>query len=248
MNTFNAKEVKDRVVQWIRDWFGANGKGCNAVIGISGGKDSSIVAGLCVEALGKDRVIGVTMPNGLQKDISDSMKLINHLGIKYCCVNIGETYNALMAEVKKQLATLDKDVANQTVINMPPRLRMTALYAVSQSMNGRVANTCNLSEDWVGYSTRYGDAAGDFSPLGGLTVQEVKAIGKELGLPIELVEKTPSDGLCGKSDEDNLGFTYATLDKYIRTGVCEDARIKAIIDDKHAKNLFKLEPIPHFSL
>ena len=248
MNNLNAKEVKNRVVQWIRDWFEVNGKGCNAVIGISGGKDSSIVAGLCVEALGKDRVIGVTMPNGVQKDISDSMKLINHLGIKYCCVNIGETYNALMAEVKNQLGTLGKDVANQTVINMPPRLRMTALYAVSQSMNGRVANTCNLSEDWVGYSTRYGDAAGDFSPLGGLTVQEVKAIGKELGLPIELVEKTPSDGLCGKSDEDNLGFTYATLDKYIRTGVCEDAKIKAIIDDKHAKNLFKLEPIPHFSL
>jgi len=245
---FNAKEVKDRVVQWIRDWFEANGKGCNAVIGISGGKDSSIVAGLCVEALGKDRVIGVTMPNGVQKDISDSMKLINHLGIKYCCVNIGETYNSLMKEVKEQLATIGKDVANQTVINMPPRLRMTALYAVSQSCNGRVANTCNLSEDWVGYSTRYGDAAGDFSPLGGLTVQEVKAVGKELGLPIELIEKTPSDGLCGKSDEDNLGFTYATLDKYIRTGVCEDSVIKAIIDDKHVKNLFKLEPIPHFSL
>ncbi len=248
MDTFNAKEVKDHVVQWIRDWFEVNGKGCNAVIGISGGKDSSIVAGLCVEALGRDRVIGVTMPNGVQKDISDSMKLINHLGIKYCCVNIGETYNALMGAVKEQLATLGKDVASQTVINMPPRLRMTALYAVSQSMNGRVANTCNLSEDWVGYSTRYGDAAGDFSPLGGLTVREVIAIGKELGLPIELVEKTPSDGLCGKSDEDNLGFTYATLDKYIRTGVCEDEAIKAKIDDKHAKNLFKLEPIPHFSL
>lgn len=246
--SFDAKTVKNQVVQWIRDWFEVNGKGCNAVIGISGGKDSSIVAGLCVEALGKERVIGVTMPNGVQKDISDSMKLINHLGIKYCCVNIGETYNALMKEVKEQLATIGKDVANQTVINMPPRLRMTALYAVSQSCNGRVANTCNLSEDWVGYSTRYGDAAGDFSPLGGLTVQEVKAIGKELGLPIELVEKTPSDGLCGKSDEDNLGFTYATLDKYIRTGVCEDAAIKAKIDDKHAKNLFKLEPIPHFSL
>ena len=248
MKDFNAKEVKDRVVQWIRDWFEVNGKGCNAVIGISGGKDSSVVAGLCVEALGKDRVIGVTMPNGVQKDISDSMKLINHLGIRYCCVNIGETYNALMAEVKEQLKTLGKDVANQTVINMPPRLRMTALYAVSQSMNGREANIFNLSEDWVGYSTRYGDAAGDFSPLGGLTVQEVKAIGKELGLPIELVEKTPSDGLCGKSDEDNLGFTYATLDKYIRTGVCEDAGIKAKIDDKHVKNLFKLQPIPHFSL
>lgn len=248
MENFNAKEVKDRVVEWIRDWFDVNGKGCDAVIGISGGKDSSIVAGLCVEALGKNRVVGVTMPNGVQKDISDSMRLINHLGIRHCCVNIGETYDALMAEVKKQLGTIDKEVADQTVVNMPPRLRMTVLYAVSQSVNGRVANTCNLSEDWVGYSTRYGDAAGDFSPLGGLTVQEVKAIGKELGLPIDLVEKTPSDGLCGKSDEDNLGFTYATLDKYIRTGVCEDPVIKAKIDDRHEKNLFKLKPIPHFSL
>lgn len=248
MENFNAKEVKDRLVEWIRDWFDVNGKGCDAVIGISGGKDSSIVAGLCVEALGKNRVVGVTMPNGVQKDISDSMRLINHLGIRHCCVNIGETYDALMAEVKKQLGTIDKEVADQTVVNMPPRLRMTVLYAVSQSVNGRVANTCNLSEDWVGYSTRYGDAAGDFSPLGGLTVQEVKAIGKELGLPIDLVEKTPSDGLCGKSDEDNLGFSYATLDKYIRTGVCEDPVIKAKIDDRHEKNLFKLKPIPHFSL
>lgn len=246
MKTFNPKEVKDQVVQWIRDWFEENGPGCNAVIGISGGKDSSIVAGLCVEALGRDRVIGITMPNGVQKDISDSMKLINHLGIRYYNVNIGEAYKALMGEVEKELRSQNTEVSSQTIINMPPRLRMTTLYAISQSMNGRVANTCNLSEDWVGYSTRYGDAAGDFSPLGGLTVQEVKAIGKELGLPIDLVEKTPSDGLCGKSDEDNLGFTYAVLDKYIRTGICEDPVIKAKIDDKHVKNLFKLKPIPHF--
>lgn len=246
MKTFDAQKVKDQVVQWIRDWFEENGKGCNAVIGISGGKDSSVVAALCAEALGKDRVIGVTMPNGVQKDISDSMLLINHLGIRYCNVNIGDTYNALMAAVKEQLATLDKEVSPQTTINMPPRLRMTTLYAISQSMNGRVANTCNLSEDWVGYSTRYGDAAGDFSPLGGLTVAEVIAIGKELGLPVELVEKTPSDGLCGKSDEDNLGFTYAVLDRYIRTGQIDDPQIKAVIDDKHVKNLFKLKPIPHF--
>ena len=246
MDTFNAKEVKNLVVQWIRDWFEENGPGCNAVIGISGGKDSSIVAALCVEALGRERVIGVTMPNGEQKDISDSMKLINHLRIRHFNVNIGGTYKALMEEVKGQLAILDKDVANQTVVNMPPRLRMTALYAISQSMNGRVANTCNLSEDWVGYSTRYGDAAGDFSPLGGLTVQEVKAIGLELKLPIDLVEKTPSDGLCGKSDEDNLGFTYAVLDRYIRTGVCDDTKTKELIDEKHRKNLFKLQPIPCF--
>ena len=151
-----------------------------------------------------------------------------------------------MAEVKEKLGAQGTEVSSQTVINMPPRLRMTALYAVSQSQNGRVANTCNLSEDWVGYSTRYGDAAGDFAPLGGLTVQEVIAVGLELGLPRDLVVKTPSDGLCGKTDEDNLGFTYAVLDKYIRTGVCEDPATKALIDDKHRKNLFKLKPIPFF--
>ena len=248
MNTFDPQKVKDQVVQWIRDWFEVNGKDCNAVIGISGGKDSSVVAGLCAEALGVDRVIGVTMPNGVQPDIDDSMKLINHLGIRHCCVNIGDTYNTLIAAVKEQLGTLDAEVSRQTTINLPPRLRMSTLYAVSQSMNGRVANTCNLSEDWVGYSTRYGDAAGDFAPLGGLTVQEVKAIGKELGLPIELVEKTPSDGLTNKSDEDNLGFTYAVLDNYIRTGVCNDPKTKALIDHKHITNLFKLQPIPHFEM
>ena len=246
MKTFNAKQVKDQVVKWIRDWFEVNGKGCNAVIGISGGKDSSTVAALCVEALGRDRVIGVTMPNGVQKDISDSMMLINHLGIRYFNVNIADTYQALMNTIGEQFASDGIEISRQTVINMPPRLRMTTLYAISQSMNGRVANTCNLSEDWVGYSTRYGDAAGDFAPLGGLTVAEVIAIGKELGLPTELVEKTPSDGLSGKSDEDNLGFTYAVLDRYIRTGICDDPNTKASIDDKHVKNLFKLQPIPHF--
>jgi NAD+ synthase len=141
---------------------------------------------------------------------------------------------------------LGHEASAQTRINMAPRLRMTAVYAVSQSNNGRVVNTCNLSEDWVGYSTRWGDAAGDFSPLGGLTVQEVLAVGEVLGLPADLVHKTPSDGLCGKTDEDNLGFTYAVLDKYIRTGVCEDPATKALIDRKHAMNLFKLKPIPHF--
>ena len=246
MKTFDAKQVKDQVVKWIRDWFEANGKGCNAVIGISGGKDSSTVAALCVEALGRDRVIGVTMPNGVQKDISDSMMLIKHLGIRYFNVNIANTYKALMDTIGEQLSPDGVEISRQTVINMPPRLRMTTLYAISQSMNGRVANTCNLSEDWVGYSTKYGDAAGDFAPLGGLTVAEVIAIGKELGLPTELVEKTPSDGLSGKSDEDNLGFTYAVLDRYIRTGVCDDPKTKASIDDKHVKNLFKLKPIPHF--
>ena len=142
---FDAMKVKDQCVQWIRDWFEQNGKGCNAVLGISGGKDSSVCAALCVEALGKDRVIGVTMPNGVQPDIEDSNRLIQHLGIRHYCVNIGSSFEALMKEVE---ARLGYEASAQTRINMAPRLRMTALYAVSQSNNGRVVNTCNLSEDW----------------------------------------------------------------------------------------------------
>lgn len=238
---FDAIKVKNDCVQWIRDFFEENGKDCNAVIGISGGKDSTVVAGLCVEALGKDRVIGVLMPNGIQNDIDDSYKVVNHLGIKYYVVNIEDAFNGLKNAFPSEL-----NMSEQTKINISPRIRMTALYAVSQSCNGRVANTCNLSEDWVGYSTRYGDAAGDFSPLCCLTVQEVKEIGKALGLPYDLVEKTPSDGLCGKTDEDNLGFTYAVLDKYIRTGEIDDLKTKELIDRKHKLNLFKLRVMPGF--
>lgn len=236
---FDVVKVKDECVQWIRDFFEKNGPGCNAVLGISGGKDSSVVAALCVEALGKDRVIGVLMPNGEQADIDMSKLLVNHLGIKHYIVNIKDAYQGLLGAFPEDL-----EITDQTRINLAPRLRMSTVYAISQSNNGRVANTCNLSEDWVGYSTRYGDAAGDFSPVAHLTVQEVKAIGRELGLPDVLVDKAPSDGLCGKTDEDNLGFTYAELDKYIREGVIENQEHKAIIDRKHEMNLFKLQLMP----
>lgn len=248
---FDAKKVKDDIVKWIQDWFEENGPGCNAVLGISGGKDSSVVAALCCEALGKDRVIGVLMPNGEQFDIDVSEKLVEHLGIKHYVINIKDSYNGLLKEMKKVFETSGPDgsseeISTATVTNIAPRLRMATVYAVAQSNNGRVANTCNLSEDWVGYSTRYGDAAGDFSPLSFLTVQEVKAIGRELGLPSIFVDKVPIDGLCGKTDEDNLGFTYAVLDKYIREGICEDPEIKELIDRKHKANLFKLSFMPCF--
>ena len=243
MNNFNAVEVKDRIVAWIREWFEQNGKGCNAVIGISGGADSTVVAALCVEALGKDRVIGIKMPCGEQSDIEDSNKLIRHLGIKSYTMNI---WDAVIG-IDNQFPT-DIEISKQTTINLPPRIRMATLYAISQSVNGRVANTCNLSEDWVGYSTRWGDSVGDFSPLSNITKTEVKEIGKALGLPNELVYKTPSDGLCGKTDEDNLGFTYEVLDRYIRTGEIEDIDIKAKIDSMHEKNLFKLQLMPSFQL
>ena len=239
MYTFDAERVKNECVQWIRDFFEENGPGCNAVIGISGGKDSSIVAALCVEALGKDRVIGVLMPNGEQADIDMAKLLVEHLGIRHYIVNIRDAVEGVTNSIPFELSKQSRE-------NLPPRIRMATLYAVSQSNNGRVANTCNLSEDWVGYATRYGDSVGDFSPCSNLTVQEVKAIGRLLGLPAVLVDKVPIDGLCGKTDEDNLGFTYAELDRYIREGVIEDPEKKENIDRRHRMNAFKLQLMPSF--
>ena len=232
---FDALKVKNDIVQWIRDWFEVNGKGCNAIVAISGGKDSSVVAALCVEALGKERVYGVLLPNGDQFDIDVSYALVEHLGIKHYTINIKDCFDGLVKQLEANL-----EVQTQTITNLPPRLRMAATYAASQSLNGRVANTCNLSEDWVGYATRYGDGAGDFSPLSKLTVQEVKAVGRELGLPSMFVDKVPIDGLQSKTDEDNLGFTYAVLDRYIRTGEIDDQATKERIDYLHRINQFKL--------
>ena len=239
---FDAEKTKNDIVNWIREWFRENGEGCRAVIGISGGKDSSVVAALCAEALGKDRVLGVMMPRGEQFDIDVSRALVNHLGIEGITVNVEEACNAVENQVKGVFG----DISPQTRTNIPPRVRMTMLYAVCQTVGGRVANTCNLSEDYVGYNTIFGDNAGDFSPLSRLTVQEVKAVGRALGLPSMFVDKVPIDGLQGKTDEDNLGFTYAVLNRHIRTGVCDDPADKEKIDRKHRTNLFKLKPMPTF--
>ena len=238
-------KTKNEIVEWIREYFEENGKGCKAVIGISGGKDSSIAAALCAEALGKDRVVGVLMPNGVQSDISDSVKLVEGEG------------SALPAQDKDEVRALTGVYADGgrpgpgTVAlgtDLPPRLRMSTLYAVGQMLPGgaRVVNTCNASEDYVGYSTKYGDAAGDFSPLSHLLVHEVRQIGDILGLPHDLVHKTPSDGLSGQDDEQKLGFTYAALDKYVLTGVCEDEATRARIDRLHRINLHKLRLMPAY--
>lgn len=244
MYSFDARKAKDECVKWIKDWFEKNGKGCNAVIGISGGKDSTVVAALCTAALGWNRVIGVMIPDGVQDDIRDSYEIINYLGIKQLLINIGETSSCLKQEIKQRL---DNPVSQQTRENMPPRLRMTVLYAVAQSYNGRVSNNCNLSENWVGYSTIYGDTAGDFSPISEFTVSEVIQIGRELGIPEKFLVKAPSDGLCGKTDEDKLGFTYAELDAYIREGVKPAPEKQVKIDNLHKWNRFKHEPMASFS-
>ena len=246
---FDAIKVKDQIVDWIRNWFDQNGPGCNAIIGISGGKDSTVMAGLCVEALGKDRVIGVSMPDKGQ-GLNDAPEICEYFGIRYIYAPI-DKITAAFDEFKDGDTSHLNEAKNhpwsfQAKQNIPPRVRMTMLYAISQSNNGRVTNNCNMSEDWIGYSTRYGDSAGDVSPLANLTVDEVRLVGLNLGLPYELVYKTPSDGLCGKTDEDNLGFTYEVLDNYLRTGICEDESIKELIDKKHKTNKFKLELMPAF--
>lgn len=237
------------LIQWIKDWFAENGPDCKAVIGISGGKDSTICAKLCVEALGKDRVIGILMPNGDQKDIDYSHKVCETLGIKYFMHNISYTVGAVLHNMIENKI----EISEQTTINLPARIRMSTLYAYSQSLNGRVVNTCNLSEEMVGYSTRWGDSVGDFSPLGNLTVTEVLALGDYLGLPKELVHKTPIDGLNVKedgsyvTDEDNLGVTYAEIDSYLGvnpTKLSKDTWLK--VNKLVTKSAFKRKPIDTF--
>ena len=247
---FNAVKAKNECVQWIRDWFDANGNDCNAVVGISGGKDSTDVAALCVEALGKNRVYGIRMPNGIQYDIADSKRVCEYLGIHSYDCNIKDAYDAICKEIGWAICAMSdlkvSEPSDQTKISLPPRLRMATLYAVSQSLNGRVVGTDNASEAYIGYSTRWGDNVADLMPILNFTSEEVVAIGDALGLPYELTHKTPSDGLCGKTDEDNFGFAYEALNKYILTGECEDEEVKAKIDNLHNKNLFKLQPIPSF--
>ena len=247
-------KIKNEIVRWIRDYFEENGPECDAVIGISGGKDSSVTAALLAEALGKDRVVGVMMPNVIQSDISDSQEIVDLLGIKKMTVNIRAGVDGLSGAINEALAEAGiagaGELSRDSMINMPPRLRMSTLYAVAQALpnGGRVVNTCNRSEDYIGYSTKYGDSAGDFSPLANLLVHEVIQLGEVLGVPERLTKKAPSDGLSGMTDEDKIGFTYAVLDHYVLTGECEDEEIRKKIDRMHRLNLHKLQLMPTFPL
>lgn len=231
---FDAKKEHEDVVEWIRNWFEKNGNGCNAVLGLSGGKDSTICAALLAEALGKDRVIGVAMPSYGQ-GLNDADKIAEYLGIKFMAMpieNIVGSFYGLLDD--------GQTWSEQTQQNIPPRVRMTMLYAIAQTFNGRVCCCDNASENYLGYSTLFGDDAGSFSPLGELTVTEVRAIGDLLGLPAEWVHKTPDDGLPhSSSDEQKFGFSYETLDKYIREGIEPDKEIKEKIDRMHKNSQFK---------
>lgn len=239
--TFDVEKVTKDCILWIKNWFEKNGPGCNAVIGISGGKDSTIVAKLCVEALGADRVIGVMMPNGIQKDISDSQRVCEFLGIKNYTINIEDAVNSTLNQMKE----CGIEISEQTRTNLPARIRMSTLYAVSQSNNGRVLNTCNYSENYVSWETKFGDGAGDLSPLGYLTVREVLAIGDYLGLPSDLVHKTPIDGLNTNADgsyvtdEQGLGFSYDELDDYLLDDVKPSQEKLERIEKLHERGIAK---------
>ena len=244
--------IKDQAIAWVKDYFAKNGnENTKAVIGISGGKDSSTVAALCCAALGKDRVIGVMMPNGIQADIEDSKKLCSFLGIKNYTVNMEDAYKGLTCEIKKSLSVGMTPPQYNT--NTPARLRMATLYSVAAiEGNCRVSNNGNLSECLAGYFTLWGDGAGDFAPLANLYVSQVIQLGKDLGLPTELVEKAPSDGMSGMTDEQKLGFTYDQLEKVadgktegIAAEVVEkiQKQIKGMAFKKELLNLPKFMPV-----
>ena len=247
---FDPEFARDLCVDWIRNYFDENGPDSIAIIGISGGKDSTVAAALCVDALGEDRVYGVLMPNGRQPDFDDAREVCRRLGISYSCLNIKDAFGGVFHAVNsnnKFPSNTFFALSQQAITNLPPRLRMVMLYAVAQSLDGRVINTSNLSEKYVGYTTYQGDMLGDCSPLGNFTSDEVVEIGLTYPDLADLVTKAPADGLTGKTDEDNLGFTYQVLNKYIRTGYCGDPAIKAKIDELHEKNAFKFKPMPIFN-
>jgi len=241
MYEFDAREHKAHIIQWIREKFNTYGNDKNAVIAISGGKDSSIVAALCVEALGKDRVKGILLPNHIQDDIDCSLILVKALGIDYKIVNIGPTFDSIIEENRKS----GIEPTTQAKNNLAARLRMVETFYYAQTCNGMPSCNSNLSECYIGWSTYGGDGFGSFAPLKDYTVTEVRQIGLACPfLPQGLVLKTPKDGLTDKSDEDNFGFSYEKdLDPYIRTGEISDMEIKAKIDRMHKENQFKQEPV-----
>lgn len=229
-----------KIIDWIKEYFIKNGPECKAVIGISGGKDSTVTAALLCKALGPNRVIAVQMPQGFQYDIDVSNEVIDYLEItEHYNINIGSACQEIFLSLPNDIR-----IQPQVTSNVPARVRMNILYAIAASRHGRVVNTCNRSEDYVGYSTKFGDAAGDFSILSNYTATEVKEIGIELGLPKNFIEKPPEDGLSGLTDEENLGFSYDVLDNFLLNGITPPYEIYKNIEQRHKRNLHKISPMP----
>ena len=234
---FNPELEIQNMITEIKKYFVQNGgKTTKAIIGISGGKDSTIAAALLVRALGADRVIGVKMPNGTQSDIDDAVEVCNLLGIRHFNINIGDAYNHLIAD----FMNTNLNVNSQIETNTPARIRMTTLYMVAAAIGGRVINTGNASELYVGYTTKYGDLAGDFAIFKDYYVREILEIGDNLDeIPSRLVHKAPGDGMSGKTDEDNTGIPYDVLDAYLLDEVIPEYDILRKIEERHDRNIHK---------
>lgn len=244
---FDYEKVTNSIISTWKNWaIKTNTK--KMCLGISGGKDSAVAAALACRVLGKDNVFGVLMPNGEQKDLNDSKAICNYLGIQNITVNIKDSYDSIISQV----GAIDESslLSSQTMINLPARLRMSTVFAVAQSIGAKVINTCNLSEDSIGWDTLFGDDCGAFGPLKTLTCSEVLELAKYLMLPEFIWRKAPSDGLCGSTDEESFGFSYLTLDTYIRTGYCPDWNVELKINQMYRRNFFKQQiiKIPHPSI
>lgn len=240
-SNINIHEEIEDIVTWIKQYFIDNGPDCNAIIGISGGKDSTVSAALLVKALGADRVIGVLMPDGEQADIVDAREVCTHLGIRSIEINIGETCDALYGAIG-----YDKCLNNARIMtNTPARIRMATLYAVAAMYHGRVCSNSNASEIYVGYSTKFGDGAGDFALLREYTAHEVVVIGEALKLPNHLIYKAPADGMSGKTDEEAMGFSYSNIDGMLLEGKVPDYETYRKITEAHRRNEHKNRSIPH---
>ena len=241
---FDAKKQIDACEYFIQEYFRNNGTpNTKAIIGISGGKDSTIAAALLVRALGNDRVIGVLMPDGDQKDIADAREVCEYLHIQNYTINIKYTTASFIEDIERN-SDLLPNAAVYT--NMPARVRMTTLYNIAAMIGGRVINTGNKSEAFVGYTTKYGDLAGDYAVLRDYYVTEIYKIGDALNLPEHLVRKAPADGMSGKTDADNMGFSYEILDDYLMNGNVPNADTLKNILDRHARNRHKeVIRLPH---
>lgn len=239
--SFDVKKDTAHCIKWIKEWFRYNSGGATGIlVNISGGVDSTVVAKLCVDAIGNKNIFGLLQPNGTQSDINDSEYICKLLGIPYDEINIANQFQSIK--------DADLSLSNEALINVAPRIRMINAYAKAQTMGYRVAGTGNLSERYIGWTTKWGDSASDFNPIFNFTKTEVIAIGDYLGLPHNLIHKIPMDGLCGVSDEEKFGFSYEELDKYIRTGVCENVRLGNKIIVMNRKSEHKRIPVPSFTV
>lgn len=239
MYSFNAEKTKENIIKWLHTLKDISGLQ-KVVIGVSGGKDSTVCAALCAEAFGKENVLGIIMPNGEQKDINDAIKVCSCIGIDYKIVNIKPMYDTFIKSMKTA-----SEISKDALINLQPRIRMSVLYSIGQSNHMRVCGTGNLSERTLGYFTKWGDGACDFNPIGNFTVQEVIAIGKTFKeIPVELIEKTPSDGLTGMSDEEKLGIKYIDVHNYLRGTANVPFEVMDKIEEKTIMAEHKVKPIP----